>query len=429
MKKITLSLTLLILAISVSTAQITVIELNARSLCEERKIALNGKFRDVVAGGQSRIAIPVDLPSGTIEWFYSFTTTEGGNGTKILNLAIQLSSLSFDPTGTSAKILSRLEVPGGTTAINAYVLDANNKTAFLEGDEFKHIEEGSSLATKQAVVKIDDVRTGRWFIGLENPSALDGVNISIEVVAIVREEVYVDQWSADNLSIIESACMNAFRSQGLIDHKKQVCQCFLDELQATIKPSKWNSLGGKKEAFDIALLERCYVNTGNTSLQEQERILSLEQDRATALIEESYGAFDISNYRNAYEKMMEAILLIQNNGLEESYGRQALSGIYNTMAWFSMLVNELEVAEACLQKSHSYADDDMAIWGNTGIFHLLKGNLEEAEEAFLRYKRRDKLPDGRRWDEVINEALELLERQGFGNENFAGIRELMKIKD
>ena len=66
-------------------------------------------------------------------------------------------------------------------------------------------------------------------------------------------------------------------------------------------------MDGKKEAFDIALLERCYVNTGNTSLQEQERILSLEQDRATALIEESYGAFDISNYRNAYEKMMEAM--------------------------------------------------------------------------------------------------------------------------
>lgn len=50
-------------------------------------------------GGKSRTSIKIDLPPNTMEWYYSFTTTEVENGTANLNLAMQLSRMLVDPSG------------------------------------------------------------------------------------------------------------------------------------------------------------------------------------------------------------------------------------------------------------------------------------------------------------------------------------------
>lgn len=69
-----------------------------KKLIDSRDIYLNGGMR-AEFGGKSRTSIKVDLPPNTVEWYYSFTTTEGGNGTENLNLAIQLSRILVDPSG------------------------------------------------------------------------------------------------------------------------------------------------------------------------------------------------------------------------------------------------------------------------------------------------------------------------------------------
>ena len=44
------------------------------------------------------------------------------------------------------------------------------------------------------------------------------------------------------------------------------------------------------------------------------------------------------------------------------------------------------------------------------------------------YKRRKKLPDGRRWAETVESDLKKFEDLGLGNEYFDEIRKLLKIK-
>ena len=428
MNRVILAIALTVLMIGVLEAQVTKTDVRVKTLSEQRVIALNGKLRDAVAGGESRAIIPIDLPPGTIEWFYSFSTAAGVSGTKNLNLAIQLSSYTFDLTGISGKILTQLRVPGGTNAINIYVMDADNRTFFLEGDDFQSIEEGSSQVTKEGVVKVDDVKTGRWFIGIENPSALDGVNVTIEVAALVSEEIFIDEWSLENLSLIENACRNTFLSEGNDSAKRVVCDCFIQELQTTTKPSRWQKLGKDKVAFETSLLERCYLSTNQIALRDQERVLAQERSEANLLIEESHAAFDINNIQGAKDKMVEAITLIQDNQLESNYSQEELATIYNDMAWYALLTNDLDIVEYCLQKGHAFGTDNMYLWSNTGLYHLLKGDTFEAEKAFSRYNRKDKLPDGQRWDEAVSEQLLLLERRGLGNQHFAAIRDLLKIR-
>lgn len=166
----------------------------AVQLIEPRGIYLNGGLR-ASFGGKSRTYIKVDLPPNTVKWYYSFSTERGESGTKNLNLAIQLSSMmAAGSIGSTAINLSGVEVPSGSASIDVYLCDRANIDAFIDkidndGGTFYYTIEGTTKNTRQAIVEVDDVTSGTIYLGLKNPSMNDGVNISIEVVAIVAKEL------------------------------------------------------------------------------------------------------------------------------------------------------------------------------------------------------------------------------------------------
>ncbi|MAB38684.1 MAG: hypothetical protein CL528_01855 [Aequorivita sp.] len=162
----------------------------SKKLIDSRDIYLNGGMR-AGFGGKSRTSIKIDLPPNTVEWYYSFTTTEGENGTANLNLAMQLSRMLVDPSGLSSIATSRIKVPEGVAAADIYLLDQKNMHLFLQkvdlnNGTFLHYPEGMVQNTKQAIVKVDDIKSGTWYLGVKNPSAMNGIHINIEVVAITE---------------------------------------------------------------------------------------------------------------------------------------------------------------------------------------------------------------------------------------------------
>jgi hypothetical protein len=126
----------------------------------ERLISLNGGMRATV-GGQSRTVIPITLPLGTISWYYSFSTSTAGSGIKNLQLLMQLVAAASDPTTLSSLVLSQLQIPPGSQAIDIYLLDQYNADAFIQkwdlhGGTFHYIREGSVTATKQGIIPISN---------------------------------------------------------------------------------------------------------------------------------------------------------------------------------------------------------------------------------------------------------------------------------
>ncbi|HNP66847.1 MAG TPA: hypothetical protein PKH16_02990 [Aequorivita sp.] len=161
-----------------------------KKLIDSRNIYLNGGTR-AEFGGKSRTSIKIDLPPNTVEWYYSFTTTQGENGTQNLNLAMQLSPMLIDPSGLSAVAISKVKVPEGVATADIYLLDQRNVNLFLQkvdlnGGTFLQYPEGLVENTKQAIVKVDDIKRGTWYLGLKNPSSMNGININIEVVVITE---------------------------------------------------------------------------------------------------------------------------------------------------------------------------------------------------------------------------------------------------
>jgi len=166
-------------------------------LIKNRSLYLKGGFRSTFSGA-SRTSIKIDLPPNTVEWYYSFSTSLGKGGTKNLKLALQLGSLLADPSGLTSTTLSGINVPNGEANADIYLCDNSNIKGFIEkydnyGSSYSYYPEGTVQSTKQAIVAIDDIRSGTWYLGIKNPSNSTGLNINIEVVAIVEEKTILEK--------------------------------------------------------------------------------------------------------------------------------------------------------------------------------------------------------------------------------------------
>ncbi|MFS4469580.1 tetratricopeptide repeat protein [Maribacter sp. 2210JD10-5] len=166
-------------------------------LIQNRSVYLKGGFRASFSGA-SRISIKVDLPPNTIEWYYSFSTSKGQSATKNLGLGLQLASLLADTSTLTSSLLSKINVPTGEAHADIYLCDELNIDEFIKkvdnhGGTYSFYREGTVKSTKQAVVQIDDITSGTWYLGIKNPSTSTGLNINIEVVAIVEERTIIEK--------------------------------------------------------------------------------------------------------------------------------------------------------------------------------------------------------------------------------------------
>lgn len=175
----------LVLCFQISFSQNYEIVRETKKLIDTRDIHLNGGMRSQF-GGKSRIYIKFDLPPNTVEWYYSFTTAKGQNGTGNLNLALQLGSILSNLGVLNSTSISTIKVPDGEATADIYLIDNKNVKPFMDKVEFEYQMEGMVENTKQGIVKIDDVKKGTWFLGLRNPSSMNGINLNIEIVAITE---------------------------------------------------------------------------------------------------------------------------------------------------------------------------------------------------------------------------------------------------
>lgn len=166
-------------------------------LITNRSIYLKGGFRASFSGA-SRIPIKVDLPPNTVEWYYSFSTSRGESNSKNLGLGLQLAALIADTSTLTSSLLSKIKVPAGEAHLDVYLCNKVNIDRFIRkvdnnGGSYSFYREGSVKSHKQAIVQIDDILSGTWYLGLKNPSTSTGLNINIEVVAIVEERLLIEK--------------------------------------------------------------------------------------------------------------------------------------------------------------------------------------------------------------------------------------------
>ncbi|MEZ5017275.1 MAG: hypothetical protein R2800_09510 [Flavipsychrobacter sp.] len=382
-----------------------------QTIVEQRTIYLNGGARAAV-GGKSRVIIPVNLPPGTVKWYYSFTTSSGESGSANLHLLTQLSALILDPSGLTKSALSNIEIPQGSTSIDVYLLDKNNADAFLnkvdnyEGS-YRYYNDGYVTNTKQALVPVNFKSDNTIYIGLKNPSTLDGVNITIEVVAEINKQVYQDVWVSQSIDKLYLSCMDNFVMKS--KEVERICECYKQEVTSAYSPSTYDILSAtEKKHIYSSKIEECLKSTGNQAVLGQEKTLI-----------ETIELYRGQNITKDYEGQEQTIFKLISLGADDY-------NIYNSLGFCQLCLKKYEDAKKSLTIGLGKNPTDLFLLGNLANYYLLTDQYDQAIKIYLPNKNK-KLLDKRKFKDAVSDDLKEFERLGIVNSNFNRLRRDLKI--
>ena len=156
---------------------------------------VNSTSHEKFRGGTNEIAVPINIPSDAIEWYYSFSASrskkEVENNMRKVSLVKQVTKFvsKADPTAFVINIgLDLLLAPPGANYCDVYLLDHYNMKRFRgDRDYVKYIPEGSRENLKSSTIKVSCCMDGQpYYLGIQNDDKINGVHVGIEIVAIKR---------------------------------------------------------------------------------------------------------------------------------------------------------------------------------------------------------------------------------------------------
>jgi hypothetical protein len=137
------------------------------------------------SGNNSGEILPINLPANTVSWYYTVTTKSGREQFSNSDLTGQLVKLVDPNRGIAAD--AAVTVPKGTGLCDVFLMTNPNEAikyvnkqpavSFLMNDSREHFISGA--------VPVKDFLDGSCFMILRNPSYSHGVNVNIEVTAVV----------------------------------------------------------------------------------------------------------------------------------------------------------------------------------------------------------------------------------------------------
>ena len=177
-------------------------------------------------GKKNQVAMAFQLPQNTTRWFYIFSATRNQADVtrtrSAFKLLAQLSKL-VDETGITDNAINLITTPPGTDYCNTYLLGSFNDVKIFDKEfttqSFKYDRAGSrtNLSSGQVVINSSEYLQGSQYLGFQNPSSVYEVSVTVEVVAIVNQEVEVSGWTLTRKNeiynmiknqVIENACGN-----------------------------------------------------------------------------------------------------------------------------------------------------------------------------------------------------------------------------
>jgi hypothetical protein len=160
---------------------------------------INGGLNATLMGGKSRITIPVQLPPNTVEWYYQVSAARKKEDIDKVKTAYMLVGKLANALADGIpvdQILQRLTAPPGADYCDVYVSDYANSVMFASKEGYKYFPVASRENIKSGIVRIN-FPIQNPTVCLKNPSTSYGVNVIVEIVAIVQDE----EWGVRDVKV------------------------------------------------------------------------------------------------------------------------------------------------------------------------------------------------------------------------------------
>lgn len=368
--------------------------------------------------GRSRVTIPVNLPDGTVRWYYSFAASECKNEPlEWVGLAGQLTKL-YDRTGIASEVINRLVKPAGTTVCDIFVLNTEGVLQFEKKDDVNLIvdKDFSRQNMTGGIVEVW-VKNKRPVLGLSNPSIKTGINVKIEISAVVSKSkplnpIFLKEttWNKVQKEELWSKMSYAF------DGKKNsqtdaVTLCAIDSFAHIYTFQEYALMTESEKNYKLMLkIETCFKASSNQNLGiEMGEVAVLKMQRDTL---EQAGNFT---------EMLLVSKKIMDFGYPSVSNRLKLARAY-------ILNNKSNEAIEILNPMLRSMPDDWAINLNLAHAYLFVNQYDSAEKMYLKYKNSSNT-EGVLWKQIVSTDFKFFIQNKIFNSRFDNIKKKLKIKD
>jgi hypothetical protein len=169
---------------------------------------LNGGLNSAFVDGKSRTTFPITLPENTVEWYYTFAATRNKQSVEAtrseMHLLANLTKL-IDASGMLAFGVEAISTPPGSDYCDVFIMDSKYKIYFENKSDnaWTPVPEGSRENLMSGTVRMRNCcKNGTYLIGFRNPSHSFGIDVLIEVVAVVEKATYETHQVKKPLSIV-----------------------------------------------------------------------------------------------------------------------------------------------------------------------------------------------------------------------------------
>ncbi len=356
--RILLILFFVISSISLFHTQVPQLKKVVVPIQEKLTYSLDGGLTASV-NGNSRAVYEIELPENTIEWFYVFSSHSDEKTLKktseISSLASQLTRF-LDPSGNTAIATSALITPSGSSQCNIYFLptkdDAENflnKTdRSMSGDDsWSYITKNSFEAVSEGKIKITNVLRGKCYLGFQNPSFNSPIKVVFEASAITETvDVNMNDWAENSKNELFNLFYSFFQEDSLDENTTiDLTNCVVEKITNQLTPLQLNMQKSESEKKINEIFDECYSELEGGYKSEEQNLGS----NAGSM---GWDAFENGNIDKAIQ-----------------FSEKALS-LDSTLGW---------------------------VYGNLGLFYLIKGDELKSFDYYLnaiKYLKLDRL-DGK----------------------------------
>jgi hypothetical protein len=162
-----------------------------KEISKNQHFFVNSGSNAYFKGGKSRVALPFNLPSNTVKWYYTVSSFRDNamieSTSEQINLVSDLTKL-IDNTGSLGFAIDQLGKPPGADYCDVYLLDHSNNSLFLNKNDFSHYSIGTRENMIAGNVEVGNRFAEQMYLGIKNPDSSHGINVLVSIAAIVLEQ-------------------------------------------------------------------------------------------------------------------------------------------------------------------------------------------------------------------------------------------------
>jgi tetratricopeptide (TPR) repeat protein len=373
--------------------------------------------------GRSRVTIPINLPEGTVRWYYTFAAMESKNEPlEWVSLAGQLTKL-YDRTGIASEAINRLVKPTGTVSCDVFVIHPEAAKAFEEKDDknWNYDKNYSRQNITSGVIEAYPY-TPRLQLGLSNSSIKTGINVKVEISAVVAKTtpIYnvnnrlknVNQsanWLLNNRTPVLNDIIERFDGKRT-PAVSEVSTCVLNKITTNFLPDEFkNKAKEEKDVVVSRMIKDCYPETKQESLETEMLYLATAKKQMDSL--EKAGNFtELLNVARKIESMNFASVPNRTRLIRALM----LTGQYD---------EALNMADPMVR----LMPDDLSLNLHLAHLYLFKNQTDKAEKLYLKFKNRQNT-EGVVWEQWVNKDFTFFIQNKIFNSQYDNIKRKLKIK-